>query len=90
MRRQPRQARSQQRVNRILDIAEQLFIAEGYDSTTTNAIASQAKVPIGSLYQFFPDKSAILQALAVRYTELLHQRFIALQTAEPAHVPLSF
>lgn len=89
MRRQPRQARSQQRVNRILDVAEQLFIAEGYDSTTTNAIAAQAKVPIGSLYQFFPDKAAILQALAVRYTELLHQRFTALQTAKPAQVPLS-
>jgi AcrR family transcriptional regulator len=89
MRRQPRQARSQERVNQILDVAEQLFIASGYDATTTNAIAVHANVPIGSLYQFFPDKAAILQALAMRYTELLHQRFIELHVADIAMLPLS-
>ncbi len=88
MRRQPRQARSQERVNQILDVAEQLFISEGYEATTTNAIASRAKVSIGSLYQFFPDKAAILQALTMRYAELLHQRFAALHTAE-INLPLS-
>lgn len=89
MRRQPRQARSQERVNQILDVAEQMFISEGYNATTTNAIATGAKVPIGSLYQFFPDKAAILQALAMRYMELLHQRFAELHTAEIANLPLS-
>ncbi|KAM3097237.1 TetR/AcrR family transcriptional regulator [Phormidesmis sp. 146-12] len=89
MRRQPRQARSQERVNHILDVAEQLFISEGYEATTTNAIATRAKVSIGSLYQFFPDKAAILHALAIRYTELLHQRFMALHTAEIFSLPLS-
>lgn len=84
MRRQPRQLRSQQRVNQILDVAEQLFITEGYSATTTNAIAAQAQVPIGSLYQFFPDKAAIVQALTLRYMVLLHQRFVALPTAETA------
>ncbi|MGF1480422.1 MAG: TetR/AcrR family transcriptional regulator [Cyanophyceae cyanobacterium] len=82
MRRQPQQARSQKRVNRILDVAEQLFITDGYHATTTNAIAARAKVPIGSLYQFFPDKAAILQALTMRYTDLLHQRFAQLNTDE--------
>ena len=67
MRRQPRQVRSQERVNQILDVAEQLFITEGYNATSTNAIAANAKVPIGSLYQFFPDKAAILYKLAARY-----------------------
>lgn len=89
MRRQPRQARSQERVNQILNVAEQMFISEGYDATTTNAIAAHAKVPIGSLYQFFPDKAAILQALTMRYMELLHQRFTELKTAETANLPLS-
>lgn len=89
MRRQPRQARSQERVNQILDVAEQMFISEGYNATTTNAIATRAKVPIGSLYQFFPDKATILQALAMRYMELLHQRFAELHTAEIANLPLS-
>ncbi|MDQ2098943.1 MAG: TetR family transcriptional regulator [Tychonema bourrellyi B0820] len=89
MRRQPRQARSQERVNQILDVAEQMFITEGYNATTTNAIAATAKVPIGSLYQFFPDKAAILQALTMRYMELLHQRFTELKTAETDNLPLS-
>lgn len=89
MRRQPRQARSQERVNQILDVAEQMFISEGYDATTTKAIAARANVPIGSLYQFFPDKKAILQALTMRYMELLHQRFSELNTTETASLALS-
>jgi AcrR family transcriptional regulator len=89
MRRQPRQARSQERVNQILDVAEQMFITEGYNATTTNAIAARAKVPIGSLYQFFPDKAAILQALALRYAEMLHQRFMELDPDEMIKLPLS-
>lgn len=89
MRRQPLQARSQERVNQILNVAEQMFIAEGYNVTTTNAIAARAKVPIGSLYQFFPDKAAILQALALRYTEMLHQRFVVLDPDEMKALPLA-
>lgn len=89
MRRKPLQARSQERVNRILDMAEELFIIEGYTGTTTNAIATRAQVPIGSLYQFFPDKTAILKALALRYGELLHQKFVAFDGVELAKLPLS-
>jgi AcrR family transcriptional regulator len=89
MRRKPRQARSQERVGQILDVAEQMFIAGGYSATTTNAIAAGAKVSIGSLYQFFPDKVAIVQALAVRYLEELHRRFAVLDSDELADVSLS-
>jgi AcrR family transcriptional regulator len=89
MRRQPRQARSQERVSQILDVAEQMFIAEGYAATTTNAIAARAKVPIGSLYQFFPDKAAIVKALAIRYTDRLHHRFAELDSIDPHDLPLS-
>lgn len=88
MRRQPRQARSQERVNRILDVAAELFMAEGYGATTTNAIAKGAKVAIGSLYQFFPDKAAILQALARRYGELLQQRLAELDAVAMAQLSL--
>jgi len=84
MRRKPRQARSQERVNRILDVAEELFASQGYTATTTNAIAAHAQVAIGSLYQFFPDKTAILQALALRYAEKLHQQLTAI--GEPEQV----
>ena len=89
MRRQPMQARSQERVNQILNVAEQMFIADGYSATTTNAIATQAKVSIGSLYQFFPDKGAIVQALAERYGEQLHQRLIELDRTDLITLPLS-
>ncbi len=89
MRRKPRQARSQERVNRILDVAEELFASQGYAATTTNAIAAQAQVPIGSLYQFFPDKTAILQALALRYAEMLHQELAFIDEAEAVTLPLT-
>lgn len=88
LRRQPRQARSRARVQRILEVAEEMFVADGYDVTTTNAIAAAADVPIGSLYQFFPDKSVIVQALAAQYMEKLHQRFETLHESEAAELSL--
>ncbi|AFY58378.1 transcriptional regulator [Rivularia sp. PCC 7116] len=87
-RRKPRQARSLERVNRILDVSEKMFVEKGYAATTTKAIASQAKVPIGSLYQFFPDKAAILQALAERYGDLFREQFQSFDTLEMTQFPL--
>ncbi|MEM1281059.1 MAG: TetR/AcrR family transcriptional regulator [Cyanobacteria bacterium P01_H01_bin.152] len=89
MRRQPQQARSQERVKHILDVAEQLFLEVGYASATTRAIAARAKVSVGSLYQFFPDKEAILKALAIRYMETQYQRFLDLHTPEALKLPLA-
>jgi AcrR family transcriptional regulator len=89
MRRQPQQARSQERVNDILCAAEELFIEAGYEQTTTRAIATRAKVPIGSLYQFFPDKEAILKALAVRYFQQEYQLFAKLHTQEAETLPVA-
>ncbi|NER78577.1 MAG: TetR/AcrR family transcriptional regulator [Leptolyngbya sp. SIO1D8] len=88
MRRQPQQARSQERVKQILDVAEQLFLERGYESTTTRAIAARAKVSVGSLYQFFPDKEAVLKALAIRYMQTQYQRFLNLHTPETLKIPL--
>lgn len=89
MRRKPVQARSQERVNRILDVAEDLFTLRGYAATTTKEIAAQVQIPIGSLYQFFPNKAAIVQALFVRYNDLLHQRLALFNDAELSKLPLS-
>lgn len=89
MRRQPQQVRSQERVKQILDIAEQLFLEVGYEATTTRAIAARAEVSVGSLYQFFPDKEAILKALAVRYLKTQYQRFIDLHKAQSLTLPLA-
>ncbi|NEZ56344.1 TetR/AcrR family transcriptional regulator [Adonisia turfae] len=88
MRRQPKQARSQERVQHILDAAEQLFLEVGYESTTTRAIAARAKVSVGSLYQFFPDKKAILKALAIRYMQTQYQRFLDLHTPDTVTLTL--
>jgi AcrR family transcriptional regulator len=68
-RRVPQQARSRERYNAILDAAARLFAEVGYEAATTNAIAQEANVPIGSLYQYFSSKEAVLQALADRYLE---------------------
>lgn len=87
-RRKPTQARSLERVNRILDVSEEMFVEKGYAATTTKAIAAQAKVPIGSLYQFFPDKEAILQALAERYSDLFQQHFQTFDNLEMTQIPL--
>ena len=89
MRRKPVQARSQERVQRILDVAEDLFATQGYAATTTKEIAAQAQVPIGSLYQFFPNKAAIVQALFGRYNDLLHQRLALFNDSELSKLPLS-
>ena len=86
-RRQPKQARSQERVRDILSVAEELFIELGYDQTTTRAIASRANIPVGSLYQFFPDKKAILKAWANHYFEQEYQLFVKLHS-ELAHAPI--
>ena len=63
----PIQARSRERLRRVLDAADELLITEGADAFTTNRIARLAGIPVGSVYRYFPDKEAIVQALAVSY-----------------------
>ncbi|MEA2312389.1 MAG: hypothetical protein QOE28_2357, partial [Solirubrobacteraceae bacterium] len=67
LRRVPRQARSRERLARMLDAAEALLVAEGAGALTTTRVAEAAGVSVGSLYQYLPDKEAIVEALANRY-----------------------
>ena len=67
LRRVPRQARSRERLARMLDAAEELLVAEGPGALTTTRVASAAGVSVGSLYQYLPDQEAIVEALAGRY-----------------------
>ena len=67
LRRVPRQARSRERLARMLDAAEALLVAEGPGALTTTRVAAAAGVSVGSLYQYLPDKEAIVEALAGRY-----------------------
>ncbi len=69
LRRQPQQARGQQRVDVILNAAEKVFAEVGYAAATTNAIAARAQTNIASLYQFFPNKEAILAGVVERYRD---------------------
>lgn len=68
-RKRPSQARSQATVDAILDAAAQVFEARGYAAGTTNRIAVRAGVSIGSIYEYFPNKDAIVVALANRELE---------------------
>ncbi|SDQ74803.1 DNA-binding transcriptional regulator, AcrR family [Thermostaphylospora chromogena] len=74
LRRRPAQRRSARRVERMLDACAELLDESGYEALTTTRIAERAGVAIGSVYQFFPDKRAIAQALARRNVELLAAR----------------
>lgn len=63
-RRRPVQRRSRETVGYVLEAAAQLFGELGYERTTTNLVAERAGVSIGSVYQYFPNKEALLLALA--------------------------
>jgi AcrR family transcriptional regulator len=69
LRTSPQQNRGQERVKLILDVAESLLVSRGYEVLTTNRVAAEAGISIGSLYHFFEDKVAILEALIARYNE---------------------
>jgi AcrR family transcriptional regulator len=66
-RRRPRQVRAELTRGRILDAAAHIFSEYGYAAGTTNRIAEEARVSIGSLYQYFPNKDAILAELLLRH-----------------------
>jgi AcrR family transcriptional regulator len=72
----------------ILDAAATLFAATGYEATTTNAVAAQAGVPIGSLYRYFPDKRALLGALAERHSRELRALLERVLDEGAASLPL--
>ncbi len=76
-RRKPVQRRSRDTVQAILDAAARLFAAAGYARTTTNHIAERAGVSIGSLYEYFPSKDAILVALTERHLAEAEERLAA-------------
>jgi len=65
-RRIPRQTRSEETVSAILEAAAQVLEVGGLEGFTTNAVAERAGVSIGTLYQYFADKQALLRALAER------------------------
>lgn len=68
-RKQPRQVRAELTRQRIVAAAAHVFAEYGYAAGTTNRIAEQARVSIGSLYQYYPNKDAILVELLIRHLD---------------------
>src|ERR1700733_10419755 len=66
---EPKRARGKLRVAALLDAAAALFAEKGYEATTMTEIAQRSGAAIGSLYQFFPSKEALAEALFNRYAE---------------------
>jgi len=78
-RRIPRQPRGQRRVAQLLQAAAGVIAAVGYEAATMSAIAERAGAPIGSLYQFFPNKQSITHALRTEYGKDYAARLNALE-----------
>ena len=88
LRRTPRQARSQKRVDAILQAAASLLNERGFEAMTTSAIAERAGVPVGTLYQFFPNRDAVLAGLALQYLDDMEADSAQLFTPDIVYVPL--
>lgn len=87
-RRRPRQSRGQKRVELLLDAAATVIAAHGLEGATAEAIALEARTAKGSLYQFFPNRDAVLAALALRYADemrAIHERAFPI---DPHELPL--
>ncbi|MCX5080717.1 TetR family transcriptional regulator [Streptomyces sp. NPDC056121] len=74
LRRAPVQQRSAERLSRILDACAQLLDEGGYEELSTRAVAVRAGVPIGSVYRFFGNKRALVDALAERNLQRYAER----------------
>jgi AcrR family transcriptional regulator len=66
-RKSPVQARSAASVDAILEATIQVLLSAGKERLTTTRVASRAGVAVGTLYQYFPNKSALLQAVLKRH-----------------------
>ena len=89
-RRIPQQERSRRQLQRLLDAAEAVLARDGAAALATTRIAAEAGVSVGTLYQYFPDKEAIAEALALRYWDEFAERVERLEaTAEPVAAVLA-
>ncbi len=69
----PKQERSQATVSAILIATTRILTEEGYDKFNTNRVAELAGVSVGSLYQYFPNKAALLYALGEHHANEMAQ-----------------
>src|SRR5258708_25721914 len=86
-RKKPKQGRSQATVDAILVATARVLCETGYDRASTNRIALAAGVSVGSLYQYFPSKEALVAALAERHVDEMTS-LVKSKLAEVRAVPL--
>ncbi len=82
-RRKPIQARAQKRHEQILDTTAELLAKVGVDDLTTILIAKSLNISVGSLYHYFPNKIAILYALAQRWLNEINEALDDIETNMP-------
>jgi AcrR family transcriptional regulator len=87
-RKQPRQQRSLATVEAILDATARVLCTTGYDRASTNRVALAAGVSVGSLYQYFPSKEALVAALVERHVAQMTQ-LVKTKLTEVASAPLT-
>src|SRR5260221_1671056 len=88
----PRKSASQERsrftVDALLEATARILVKEGFDRASTNRIAEAAGVSIGSLYQYFPSKEALVAALVERHIDEMSRDLLG-EMARVAHAPLA-
>ena len=77
VRKRPQQTRSRETVERILAAGRAVLTDDGYDAFSTNRVAAVAEISPGSLYQYFADKTSILDQVIDRYWEEVSERTTA-------------
>ena len=87
-RKRPRQDRSRQTVGAILAATSRILVRHGFDGLTTNAVAAAAGVSIGSLYQYFPNKEALVSALIERHCDEMNAAILA-ELTNVANLPIA-
>jgi AcrR family transcriptional regulator len=87
-RKRPRQDRSKATVDTILAATARVLVKQGFDGLTTNAVADAAGVSIGSLYQYFPNKEALVAALIEQHIEEMNAAILS-ELTRVAQLPMA-
>jgi AcrR family transcriptional regulator len=86
-RKQASQDRSRATVDALIQATARILVREGFDQASTNRIAGKAGVSVGSLYQYFPGKAALVAAVMDRHNEEL-MRVVHAELAKVATLPM--
>jgi len=87
-RKRPRQTRSKVTVDTILAATARVLVKHGFDGLTTNGVAAAAGVSIGSLYQYFPNKEALVAALIEQHVEQMNAAILS-ELTRVAQLPMA-